>query len=61
MLASTDSKETQLLIDDSTNAVYVEPGYILYGRSGNLNALAFRRGQPAPDRPTGSASSRRSC
>ncbi len=44
MLASTDSKETQLLIDDSTNAVYVEPGYILYGRSGNLNAWRFDAG-----------------
>ncbi len=54
MLASTDSKETQLLIDDSTNAVYVDPGYLLYGRSGNLNAWRFdvggRRlvGQPVP-------------
>ena len=44
MLASTDSKETQLLIDDSTNAVYVEPGYLLYGRSGNLNAWRFDAG-----------------
>ena len=44
MLASTDSKETQLLIDDSTNAVYVDPGYILYGRSGNLNAWRFDAG-----------------
>ena len=54
MLASTDSPETQLLIDDSTNAVYVDPGYLLYGRSGNLNAWRFdagsRRlvGQPVP-------------
>ena len=54
MLASTDSKETQLLIDDSTNAVYVDPGYLLYGRSGNLNAWRFDAGKgrlidrPAP-------------
>ena len=54
MLASTDSAETQLLIDDSTNAVYVEPGYLLYGRSGNLNAWRFDAGKPAPDRPAGS-------
>jgi len=44
MLASTDSPEAQLLIDDSTNAVYVEPGYLLYGRAGNLNAWAFDAG-----------------
>jgi hypothetical protein len=44
MLASTDSPETQLLVDDSTNAVYVDPGYLLYGRSGNLNAWRFDAG-----------------
>ena len=43
-----------MLIDDATNAVYVEPGYLLYGRSGNLYAWRFdagsRRliGQPVP-------------
>ena len=48
------SDETQLLIDDATNAAYVEPGYLLYGRSGNLYAWRFdagsRRliGQPVP-------------
>jgi dipeptidyl aminopeptidase/acylaminoacyl peptidase len=54
MLASLASTEAQLLIDDATNAVYVEPGYLLYGRSGNLYAWRFdagRRqlvGRPAP-------------
>ncbi len=54
MLASLDSKEAQLLIDDATNAAYVDPGYLLYGRSGNLYAWRFdwgdRRlvGQPVP-------------
>jgi Tol biopolymer transport system component len=54
MLASLDSTEAQLLIDDATNAAYVEPGYLLYGRSGNLYAWRFDAGhqrligQPAP-------------
>jgi serine/threonine protein kinase len=54
MIASIDSPEATMLIDDATNAVYVDPGYLLYGRSGNLNAWRFdagtRRlvGQPVP-------------
>ena len=54
MLGSLDSLEATMLIDDATNAVYVEPGYLLYGRSGNLYAWRFdagsRRliGQPVP-------------
>ena len=54
MLASLDSQETQLLIEDATNAAYVEPGYLIYGRSSNLYARRFdaRRlrfaGEPAP-------------
>ena len=54
MVGSIDSPETQLLIEDATNAIYVDPGYLLYGRAGNLNAWRFdagsRRlvGQPVP-------------
>ena len=54
MLGALDSPETTVLIEDATNAVYVEPGYLLYGRSGNLYAWRFdagsRRlvGQPVP-------------
>ena len=54
MLGSLDSLDATLLIDDATNATYVEPGYLLYGRSGNLYAWRFdaarRRliGQPVP-------------
>jgi Tol biopolymer transport system component len=54
MIASIDSPEATMLIDDATNAVYVDPGYLLYGRSGTLNAWRFdagaRRlvGQPVP-------------
>ncbi len=54
MLGSLDSPEATLLIDDATNAEYVEPGYLIYGRSGSLYAWRFdaagRRliGQPAP-------------
>jgi hypothetical protein len=33
MLASLDSPEATLLIDDATNATYVDPGYLLYGRA----------------------------
>ena len=41
MLASLDSPEPRLLIDDATNAAYVEPGYLLYGRAGELYAWRF--------------------
>ena len=41
MLASLDSPEPRLLIDDATNATYVEPGYLLYGRAGELYAWRF--------------------
>ena len=41
MLASLENPEGRLLIDDSTNAVYVQPGYVIYGRSGNLFAQRF--------------------
>jgi Tol biopolymer transport system component len=53
-LASIDSPESTTLIEDATNAAYVEPGYIVYGRSNNLYAWRFdaarRRlvGQPSP-------------
>jgi len=54
MLASLDSPEATMLIDDATNTAYVEPGYLLYGRSANLYAWRFDPeslrliGQPAP-------------
>jgi Tol biopolymer transport system component len=54
MLGSLDSTDATMLIDDATNAAYVEPGYVLYGRAGNLYAWRFdagsRRliGQPVP-------------
>jgi len=41
MLASLDDPEPRLLIEHSTNAVYVEPGYIIYGRAGDLLARPF--------------------
>jgi serine/threonine protein kinase len=54
MLGSLDSPEVTLLIDDATNAEYVKPGYLVFGRSGSLYAWRFdtgrRRliGQPTP-------------
>ncbi|OFV85763.1 MAG: hypothetical protein A2V74_02490 [Acidobacteria bacterium RBG_16_70_10] len=44
MLASLDSPEARVLIDDATNAQYVEPGYLLYGRSASLYAWRFDPG-----------------
>jgi Tol biopolymer transport system component len=41
MLASLDDPEPRLLIDHSTNAVWVEPGYIIYGRARDLLARPF--------------------
>ncbi len=54
MLASLDSPEATVLIEDSTNAQYVEPGYLLFGRKNDLYAWRFDAetlkliGQPAP-------------
>ncbi len=54
MLGSLDSEEVRLLIDDATNAAYVEPGYVIYGRAGGLYAWRFDAkegrliGQPVP-------------
>jgi Tol biopolymer transport system component len=42
MLGSLDSPDAaKLLIDDASNAAYVEPGYLIYGRSGSLYAWRF--------------------
>jgi len=41
MLASLDSPDVRVLIEDSTNAAYVEPGFILFGRGGDLLARRF--------------------
>jgi hypothetical protein len=45
--------EAVLLIEDASNARYVEPGYLIYGRSSNLYAWRFdakglREGEAAP-------------
>jgi eukaryotic-like serine/threonine-protein kinase len=41
LLASVDSTEASTLIEDSTNAQYVQPGYILFGRKNDLYAWRF--------------------
>ena len=41
MLASLDTADATLLIEDASNALYVEPGYLIYGRSSNLYAWRF--------------------
>ncbi len=54
MVASLGSLDASMLIEDASNALYVEPGYLLYGRSANLYALRFDpaamkvEGQPIP-------------
>ncbi len=54
MLATIGEAEPVLLIDDASNALYVEPGYLLYGRAGNLYAWRFNpgslrlEGEPVP-------------
>jgi len=40
-LGSLDSPEPTILVEDATNAAYVAPGYLLYGRSANLLAQRF--------------------
>jgi eukaryotic-like serine/threonine-protein kinase len=45
MLASLDSPEPKLLIDDATNTAYVAPGYLVYGRAANLYAWRFDAGK----------------
>jgi len=41
MLASLGDSQASVLIGDSTNALYVAPGYLIYGRSANLYAWRF--------------------
>ncbi len=41
VLASLKSPQPQVLIEGATNAVYVEPGYLVYGRDGDLLARRF--------------------
>jgi Tol biopolymer transport system component len=54
MLATLGDPRATVLIEDASNALYVEPGCLIYGRSGTLYAWRFdaaaRRleGQPAP-------------
>jgi hypothetical protein len=57
MLGSLGSREGRLLIEDSTNAAYAAPGYIIFGRGSNLFAWRLDlkslklTGQPAPIAP----------
>jgi Tol biopolymer transport system component len=54
MLGSLDSPQGRLLVEDATNAVYVEPGYLIYGRAASLYARRFDAakgaftGEPVP-------------
>ncbi len=54
MLAEIGSPEPSVLIEDASNALYVEPGFLIYGRSANLYAWRFDAGslqltgQPIP-------------
>jgi Tol biopolymer transport system component len=54
LLASLDSPEPKTLIEDATNAAYVAPGYLIYGRAAGLYAWRFDAaagrlaGQPSP-------------
>ena len=41
VLGSLDSPEPTILVEDASNAAYVPPGYVLYGRSANLLAQRF--------------------
>ncbi|MCZ6695816.1 MAG: protein kinase [Acidobacteria bacterium] len=41
MLGSFDESEPRVLLENSTNATYVEPGYIVFGRAGDLLARRF--------------------
>jgi Tol biopolymer transport system component len=41
LLGSLGSDESRVLLENSTNAVYVEPGYIVFGRAGDLLARRF--------------------
>ena len=41
MLAAFDGAEPRILLEDSTNATYIEPGYIVFGRAGDLLARRF--------------------
>jgi Tol biopolymer transport system component len=53
-VASIEEPGDRVLINDSTNALYVEPGYLIYGRGSNLYAQSFDaesmelEGEPAP-------------
>ncbi|MGH9867099.1 MAG: protein kinase domain-containing protein [Candidatus Polarisedimenticolia bacterium] len=54
MLAALDAPDATVLVEDATNAQLVEPGFLIYGRSGNLYAWKFDasslrlEGQPLP-------------
>lgn len=41
MIGDLKTHESKQLIDDATNALYVKPGYLVYGRSANLYAQKF--------------------
>ena len=41
MLGTIGQPEATLLIEDATNALYVQPGYLIFGRTANLYAWRF--------------------
>ena len=45
-VGSLDSKETKRILTEQSNATYVLPGYILFGRDGSLMAQRFDAGAP---------------
>lgn len=44
VLGAMDSDESRVILEDSTNAVYIDPGYLVFGRSGDLLARPFDAG-----------------
>jgi Tol biopolymer transport system component len=44
VLVSLDSGESRVILENATNAVYVEPGYMVFGRAGDLLARRFDAG-----------------
>ena len=47
MIGDLKTHQSKQLIDDATNALYVKPGYLIYGRSATLYAQKFDAGKLA--------------